>query len=594
MAPDDLTTRAARQRALAAALAATILLLAGIENGATAQEPRDAPLAQVDAKDADSARFREEHGLRNDAAHRQTARLTGRSDEYGVPLFDDELTELHARREVERALPKVDLRAREEPGFGGIWFDQKAGGEVVVQLTTSEDRSRLRDELTAFLPSHRRVRIETVAWELADLERLHQRIARDLDTLRSEGFDVAGIGTDVRENHVAVHVLDLNDERRAELDARYGNDPRIAWLNTRASGLDDGPRTNSPGQLKAGLKITSATGSYCTAGFAVDRGTWPGTRYLLTAGHCGAVGSTWDHNWDANYQMSANFTQTGSTADAAAIGVPFEDASNLLYLEADDIAAVFGTASIDFPGVTRCKSGMGSGTTCGTVTNSSYIHVAGGATIFDTTVATYTRAGGDSGGPVYEPNAVDSDGVRRINAAGLHRGAVCDIFDSCNAIYSKIGNVLTQLNASLVIGIPEIRIQARHSARCIDVVGGGTANGTGVQQWDCNGNFQQRFDIRPVGGNYQIRPLHSLTLCLDVPGSSVTTVNLIMYQCNLPPTANQLWQFQQVDRFHFDMRPSHNSGSCIDVTSASTFDGASLLQYSCHGGENQQWHFISP
>jgi hypothetical protein len=38
---------------------------------------------------------------------------------------------------------------------------------------------------------------------------------------------------------------------------------------------------------------------------------------------------------------------------------------------------------------------------------------------------------------------------------------------------------------------------------------------------------------------------------------------------------------------------NYNSGLCLDVAHASTDDGEEILQYGCHRGANQLWHFIS-
>ena len=34
---------------------------------------------------------------------------------------------------------------------------------------------------------------------------------------------------------------------------------------------------------------------------------------------------------------------------------------------------------------------------------------------------------------------------------------------------------------------------------------------------------------------------------------------------------------------------ARHSGKCLDVSSASTDDGAAIIQWQCHGGGNQQW-----
>src|SRR5690348_10802320 len=48
-------------------------------------------------------------------------------------------------------------------------------------------------------------------------------------------------------------------------------------------------------------------------------------------------------------------------------------------------------------------------------------------------------------------------------------------------------------------------LQAVHSGKCVDVQFSGTANGTRVQQWSCNGTGAQLFHFHPVdNGIYEI------------------------------------------------------------------------------------------
>jgi len=38
---------------------------------------------------------------------------------------------------------------------------------------------------------------------------------------------------------------------------------------------------------------------------------------------------------------------------------------------------------------------------------------------------------------------------------------------------------------------------------------------------------------------------------------------------------------------------SRNSSKCLDVNGASTADGASIIQWSCNGGNNQDWQWVA-
>lgn len=54
----------------------------------------------------------------------------------------------------------------------------------------------------------------------------------------------------------------------------------------------------------------------------------------------------------------------------------------------------------------------------------------------------------------------------------------------------------------------------------------------------------------------------------------------------------QQWRFVDVGSGYFQIE-SLNSGKCLDVNRASTADGASIIQYRCHAGTNQQFAWVA-
>src|SRR3954470_15773700 len=93
-------------------------------------------------------------------------------------------------------------------------------------------------------------------------------------------------------------------------------------------------------------------------------------------------------------------------------------------------------------------------------------------------------------------------------------------------------------------------IRAAHSGKCLDVAGGpgATANGTGLQQYDCLGAAQsnQMFTFTPTGdgSTYYVAALSS-GKCLDVAGGVAATANgvtLQQFDCLGYAQANQRWQ----------------------------------------------------
>ena len=55
---------------------------------------------------------------------------------------------------------------------------------------------------------------------------------------------------------------------------------------------------------------------------------------------------------------------------------------------------------------------------------------------------------------------------------------------------------------------------------------------------------------------------------------------------------NQQWLIQRLDT-GFSRIIARHSGKCLDVYAASLEDGASVIQWQCHGGQNQSWYVRS-
>lgn len=87
----------------------------------------------------------------------------------------------------------------------------------------------------------------------------------------------------------------------------------------------------------------------------------------------------------------------------------------------------------------------------------------------------------------------------------------------------------------------------RYSYMCLDVVGFDSSDGATIGQWSCNGASNQNWYFDHVSGVYD---------------------------------GNDVWRIR-----------SEFSGKCMDVAWASYQPGARVIQYTCHGGLNQQ--FIS-
>jgi nitrite reductase/ring-hydroxylating ferredoxin subunit len=121
----------------------------------------------------------------------------------------------------------------------------------------------------------------------------------------------------------------------------------------------------------------------------------------------------------------------------------------------------------------------------------------------------------------------------------------------------------------------------RAQGMCLDVQGGGTANGTLVQIFTCHGGADQVWV--PVNGEL-INP--NSGRCLDDPGSSLSGPQLQIYDCN--QTTAQKWELAGLQQ------PATGPvtgiyGKCVDVRGGGTGNGTPVDIYTCNGGGAQQW-----
>ena len=128
---------------------------------------------------------------------------------------------------------------------------------------------------------------------------------------------------------------------------------------------------------------------------------------------------------------------------------------------------------------------------------------------------------------------------------------------------------------------------SRLSNKVIDLVNGGTADGTDAVQWGWNGGDDQKWDLAYLGnGQYKLTGVASGKL-LEVSGASTSNGGIV-----------QIWSSNNNNCQKWTVRPSGdgflkvlnvNSGKSLDIQNNSTADGAAILQYTDISGNNQQW-----
>jgi len=113
--------------------------------------------------------------------------------------------------------------------------------------------------------------------------------------------------------------------------------------------------------------------------------------------------------------------------------------------------------------------------------------------------------------------------------------------------------------------------------KCLDVAAAGTADGTKVQIYGCNGTAAQQWT---VGSDGTVRALGK---CLDVAGAgTVNGTRVQLWTCN--GTGAQVWEPQSDGTV---VNPA--SGKCLDVSENRAVDGQQVHIWTCYGNANQTW-----
>jgi hypothetical protein len=133
------------------------------------------------------------------------------------------------------------------------------------------------------------------------------------------------------------------------------------------------------------------------------------------------------------------------------------------------------------------------------------------------------------------------------------------------------------------------RIASRLSNKVVDLVNGGTADGTDAIQWGWNAGNDQKWDLVHLGGGqYKLTGVASGKL-LEITNASTANGALVQ----IWPSNNnncQKWTITPAGDGFFKLL-NVNSAKALDVKDISTADGAALQQWPYWAGDGQQWRF---
>jgi hypothetical protein len=136
------------------------------------------------------------------------------------------------------------------------------------------------------------------------------------------------------------------------------------------------------------------------------------------------------------------------------------------------------------------------------------------------------------------------------------------------------------------------------NGKCVDARAAGTANGTAIQQYACNGTTAQQFQFQYVDGPYlRINNRNNAAESLDVTNKS-TSDNAPIQLWSYSSGKNQQWQLvpESSGAFHIVNRNSaagQGHMECLNVPGSSTADSVQLQQSKCSGAASQSFKLVA-
>lgn len=351
------------------------------------------------------ADFRSIYGLDQnpETGQRINAEVTNNDSlqQYGVILTDAEYQELKLRKDVAneaRKLRKNVILKKYSSIFSDLYLDHKDGGVIKIGIVDLPHNLDKAEEIKKGFSTKDRVEFFNTTASIEELQEIQKKLD---EFVKNKKAPVEYTEISVEENKVIAGVSSDNEKWVSTIKSLS---PHITVVVASVS-ESDSARTTYTRPLVAGLSIGTCTGAFA----AKKWGSTTDTYYYLTAGHCGAIGSSWSQGgFSIGTIQVRNY---GGNTDMAGIQISSSNASYYLYETCSTCVPTrkkeIGGAQIDpgddMVGDSVCMSGMVSDWRCGTIVSKTYNPTNWAGTGVDFTNlrrANYTEASGDSGSPI--------------------------------------------------------------------------------------------------------------------------------------------------------------------------------------------------
>jgi RHS repeat-associated protein len=163
------------------------------------------------------------------------------------------------------------------------------------------------------------------------------------------------------------------------------------------------------------------------------------------------------------------------------------------------------------------------------------------------------------------PTKIDS------TRAGLGGARVGYTYDAAGRLVSAQSDGVLPVTGPVTLGIP---------GKCLDDSAGGTADGTKIQIYSCNGGVNQLWTL---GADGTVK-IHGK--CMMVTGSgTANNTKIILFTCN--GSGGQKWQLGA----GFSL-VNPQSGKCLDDPSGSSVNATQVQIYTCNATNPQKWRLL--
>ncbi len=222
-------------------------------------------------------------------------------------------------REAERRLAVQDRAAGIDDDiakvlgdqFAGVWYDHADRGKLKIGMTAVAMKHA--DEVRRIATRHgvaADMDLVKVSFNVAELEQKQNLIRKSIEDMVEVGHARTSYNT--KENKVVVTLAQLTPGE----EARVKDLAKIAGVTIRRVNQPTlRGKTNSCNvtfcnpPFRGGRQIVASGG--CTAAFVARGRTSPTQNWVMTAGHCVALGGT---TWQAKDELNNNFSVLGFTA----------------------------------------------------------------------------------------------------------------------------------------------------------------------------------------------------------------------------------------------------------------------------------------